>query len=70
MKTGIFQTTEIAKPLSQDERSQSHFRMTGAEKGFIDLQRPLEMKMSIFYVSLGLEYPSQIVQAYGNVGVV
>ena len=70
MLPGIIQTAEIAKPLSQDERSQSHLRVTGAEKGLINLQRSLEMQKCIFYVSLGDKHPSQVVQAYGNVGMV
>jgi hypothetical protein len=70
MLPGIIQTAEIAEPLSQDERSQSHLRVTGAEKGLINLQRSLEMQKCVFYVSLGDKHPSQVVQAYGNVGVV
>ena len=70
MMSGIIQTAEIAEHLSQIERSQSHLRVTGAEKGLIDLQRSLEMQKCVFYVSLGDKHPSQVVQAYGNVGVV
>ena len=70
MKSSLIQTTEIAEHISQDERPQSHFRVTGTEKGLINLQSSLEMQKSVFYVSLGFEHPSQVVQAYGNVGVV
>ena len=70
MKSGIIQTAEIAEHLSQIERSQSHLRVIGAKKGLINLQRSLEMQECAFYVSLGDKHPSQVVQAYGNVGVV
>ena len=70
MMSGIIQTAEIAENVSQDERSQSHLRVTGTEKGLINLQRSLEMQKCIFYISQGLKRPSQVVQAYGNVGVV
>ncbi len=70
MKSRFIQTAKIAEHVSQYERSQSHIRMTGAEKGLINLQRSLEMQKCVFYISQGLEHPSQVVQAYGNVGVV
>ena len=70
MLPGIIQTAEIALHLSQIERSQSHYRVTGAKKGLVDLQRSLEMQKCVFYISLGHKHPSQVVQAYGNVGVV
>jgi hypothetical protein len=70
MRSSLREAAQISEHISQDARSQSYLRVIETEMGFINLQRPLAMQMSILYVPLGLEHSCQVVQAYGNVRMV